>query len=237
MQTKVDEIAPNIFRLSTLVAEAAPDGFTFNQFLIRDDQPFLFHTGMRQLYPLVSEALRTLIPLDTLRWIGFAHIEADECGAMNLLLADAPNAEVVHGPVACLVSVNDLADRPPHMIGEEPLDLGEHRMRFIPTPHVPHNWESGLWHEQTTNTLLAGDLFTHTGDPAPITDGDVIGPALAAEELFQATSMSANLEPTLNQLAELEPQTLAMMHGSSFHGDGGAQLRSLATAYADSRLA
>jgi flavorubredoxin len=235
METKVDEIAPDIFRLSTLIAEAAPDGFTFNQFLIRDEQPFLFHTGMRQIYPLVSAALQTLIPLETLRWIGFGHIEADECGAMNLLLADAPHAEVVHGPLACLVSINDLADRPPHMVGDEPLDLGAHRMQFISTSHVPHNWESGLWHEQTTHTLLAGDLFAHTGDPAALTDGDIIGPALAAEQLFQSTSMSANLEPTLHQLADLEPQTLAMMHGGSFHGDGGTQLRTLAAAYADSR--
>jgi len=185
----------------------------------------------------VSVALQTLIPLETLRWIAFAHIEADECGAMNLLLADAPNSEVVHGPLACMVSLNDLADRPPHVIGDEPLDIGAHRLRFIPTPHVPHNWESGLWHEQTTNTLLAGDLFTHTGNPAAIIDGDVIGPSMAAEDLFHATSMSENLEPTLLQLAALEPTTLAMMHGSSFHGGGGAQLRSLAAAYADARSA
>jgi flavorubredoxin len=237
MQTNVDEIAPDIFRLSTLVPDVGPDGFTFNQFLIRDEQPFMFHTGMRQLYPLVSDALKTLIPLDSLRWIAFAHIEADECGAMNLLLADAPNAQVVHGPTACFVSLNDLADRPPHMIGPEPLEIGRHRLRFMETPHVPHNWESGLWHEETTNTLLAGDLFTHTGDPEALTDREIVGPAMAAEDVFHATSMSANLESTILSLADLEPTTLALMHGSSFHGDGGAQLRSLAAAYSEYRTA
>lgn len=235
MQTSIDEIAPDIFRLSTLIPDAAPGGFTFNQFLIRDEQPFLFHTGMRQLYPLVSEALRTLIPLESLRWIAFGHVEADECGAMNLLLADAPEAEVAHGVLACLVSLNDLADRPPRIMGEEPLDLGSHRLRFIATPHVPHNWESGLWYDETSRTLLAGDLFTHTGDPAAITESDLVGPALAAEDVFHATSMSENLEATILDLAALEPQTLAVMHGSSFSGDGAGALRSLASAYSEYR--
>ena len=117
MYTKIDEIAPDVFRLSTLVADVAPGGFAFNQFLVRDEQPFLFHTGMRQLYPLVSDAISKLIPIEDLRWISFAHVEADECGAMNLLLADAPQAEVVHGGLACMLSLNDLADRPPHVVG------------------------------------------------------------------------------------------------------------------------
>lgn len=237
MDTTIDEIAPDVFRLSTLVPDVGPDGFTFNQFLIRDEQPFLFHTGMRLLYPLVSEALRSLIPLESLRWIAFAHIEADECGAMNLLLADAPEAQVVHGPTACMVSLNDLADRPPHMIGDQPLELGRHLLRFIPTPHVPHNWESGLWFDESTQTLLAGDLFTQLGNPAPLTEGDIIGPSMRAERVFGATSLGANLEPTLHRLAELQPRTLAMMHGSSYRGDGAGQLRSLAAAYADYRSA
>jgi flavorubredoxin len=236
VHTNIDEIAPDVFRLSTLISEIGPEGFTFNQFLIRDEQPFLFHTGMRQLYPLVSEALRTLIPLESLRWIAFAHVEADECGAMNLLLADAPSAEVVHGPLACMVSLNDLADRPPRVIGDDPLDLGEHRLRFLPTPHVPHNWESGLWHDETSHTLFAGDLFTHLGDPVALTEGDVVGPAMAAEEVFHATSMSENLEATISDLAELDPQTLAVMHGSSVRGDCASQLRELATAYRGYRV-
>jgi flavorubredoxin len=231
MYTKIDEIAPDVFRLSTLVPDVAPGGFTFNQFLVRDEQPFLFHTGMRQLYPLVSDAISKLIPIEDLRWISFAHVEADECGAMNLFLAEAPKAEVVHGGLACMVSLNDLADRPPHIIGDDALDLGRHRMRFVPTPHVPHNWESGLWFDETTSTLFAGDLFTHAGDVPALTVDDVVEPALVGEEIFHSTSLGPDLVPTLGRLADLRPTTLALMHGSSFTGDGATQLRSLAAGY------
>ena len=182
---------------------------------------------MRGLYPLVSEAISKVIPLDTLRWISFAHIEADECGAMNLLLADAPQAEVVHGELACMLSINDMADRPPHAVGDEPLVIGSHRMRFLPTPHVPHNWESGLWFDETTSTLFAGDLLSHIGPGPAVTEDDVVEQALVAEEMFHQTSLSANLSPTIERLAELEPSTLAIMHGSSFHGDGATQLRAV----------
>ena len=231
MYTKIDEIAPDVFRLSTLVDGVAPGGFTFNQFLIRDEQPFLFHTGMRQLYPLVSDAISKLIPIEDLRWISFGHVEADECGAMNLLLADAPQAEVVHGGLACMLSLNDLADRPPHVIGDDVLDLGHHRLRFLPTPHVPHNWESGLWFDETTSTLFAGDVFTHTGDGPAVTEDDVVELAFVAEDLFHATSLGPDLVPTLGRLADLRPTTLALMHGSSFTGDGATQLRALAAGY------
>jgi flavorubredoxin len=233
METKVDEIAPDVFRLSTLVEDAAPGGFTFNQFVVRDEQPFLFHTGMRQLYPLVSEAVASLVPLDDLRWISFGHVEADESGAANLFLADAPNAQVAHGEMACLISLNDLCDRPPRaMAADEVLDLGTHRLRFLPTPHVPHNWESGLWFDETTETLFCGDLFTHVGDVPAVVEDDLVEPAMLAESIFHATSGGADLLPTLERLADLEPTTLAVMHGSSFKGDGGTQLRSLAAGYA-----
>jgi flavorubredoxin len=231
--TTVDEIAPEIFRLSTYIPEVGPTGLAFNQFLIRDAEPMLFHTGMRQLFPLVSEAVSSLIPLTELRWISFSHVEADECGAMNQFLAASPRAEVVHGGLACMVSLNDLADRPPHVIGEDALDIGAKRMRFLPTPHVPHNWESGLWFEETTGTLLAGDLFTAGGNGPALTDDDIIEPALFAEEVFHSTSMGPDLLPTLERLATLEPATLALMHGTSFHGDGATQLRRLAAAYAE----
>ena len=231
MQSTVDEIAPGVYRLSTWVPDISPDGFTFNQFLLTGDEPFLFHCGHRQLFPLVSEAINRIMPLEKLRWISFGHVEADECGAVNLLLDAAPNAEVIHGPLACLVSLNDLCDRPPVIIGEETLDVGGHRLRFLPTPHVPHNWEAGLWFDETTSTLLAGDLFTHTGNPAPLIDSDLVGPALAAEQIFHATGLSTNLDPTLQQLADLNPTTLALMHGSSYSGDGAAQLRALADGY------
>jgi flavorubredoxin len=232
METTIDEIAPDVFRLSTLIPEVAPGGFSFNQFLVRDEQPFLFHTGMRQLYPLVSAAIAKVVPLDDLRWIGFAHVEADECGAMNLLLADAPAAQVVHGELACMLSLNDMADRPPFGIGDEVLDLGNHRLRFLPTPHVPHNWESGLWFDETTATLFAGDLFTQTGDLPALTEDDVVEPALQAEAVFHQTSLGPAVASTIERLADLAPTTLAVMHGSSFHGDGATQLRSLAAGYA-----
>ena len=231
MFTTIDEIAPDIFRLSTYVPAVGPTGLSFNQFLIRDEQPFLFHTGMRQLYPLVSEAVSKIIDIADLRWISFGHVEADECGAMNLFLADAPSAEVIHGGVACMVSLNDLADRPPRVAGDEPLVIGQHRLRFIATPHVPHGWESGVWFDETTRTLFAGDLFTHGGDVPALVDDDIVAPALVSEEVFHSTSFSPNLVPTLEQLALLEPTTLATMHGSSYRGNGATQLRALAAGY------
>jgi flavorubredoxin len=235
LQTKVDEIASGIFRISTWVPGITEHGFTFNQFLLTGDEPFLFHCGMRQLFPLVSAAIAKVIPIEQLRWISFAHIEADECGAMNMLLAAAPQAQVIHGPLACMLSLTDMCDRPPVVAGTEPgdtHDIGGHRLRYIATPHVPHNWESGLWFDETTSTLLAGDLFTHTGQCPALTESDCIAPALEAEELFHATGLTTNLAPTLEQLAQLTPTTLALMHGASFTGDGAAQLRGLADGYA-----
>jgi flavorubredoxin len=234
METTIHEVAPDIFRLSTHIDEVAPPaGFSFNQFLIRGDEPFLFHTGMRQLFPLVSDAVSRLIAIDDLRWISFAHVEADELGAMNNFLAAAPNAQVVHGALAVDISLNDLADRAPRAMGDdEVLDVGGHRLRFLPTPHVPHNWESGLWFDDTTRTLLAGDLFTQVGSAGPVTSDDMIEASLTAEEIFHFTSLGPNVVPTLRRLATLQPTTLATMHGPSYQGDGSAQLRSLASAYA-----
>lgn len=230
METRIDEIAPDIFRLSTFVADVPPEGFTFNQFLVRGEEPFLFHTGMRQLFPLVSAALGRLIRLESLRWISFAHVEADEMGAANELLAAAPAATVAHTPLAVMVSLNDLMDRPPLAI-TDPLDTGGHRMRLIPTPHVPHNWESALWFDETTYTLLAGDLFTSLGDGPAVTSDDLVAPALEAERLFRFSSLGPALVPTIRRLAEPEPAVLACMHGSSFEGDGSGQLHALAEAY------
>src|SRR6201990_1623301 len=238
LQTKVDEIASGIFRISTWVPGITEHGFTFNQFLLTGDEPFLFHCGMRQLFPLVSAAIARVIPVEQLRWISFAHIEADECGAMNMLLAAAPQAQVIHGPLACMLSLTDMCDRPPVVSGTEPgdtHDIGGHRLRFIATPHVPHNWESGLWFDETTSTLLAGDLLTHTGQCPALTESDCVAPALEAELLFHATGLTTNLAPTLEQLARwahVEPRPLALMHGASFSGDGAGQLRGLSDAYA-----
>src|ERR1700756_1873745 len=215
-ETQVGEIAPDIYRLSTRVPDISEHGFTFNQFLLTGEQPFLFHCGMRQLFPLVSQAIQRVIPLKQLRWISLGHIEADECGAMNMLLASAPDAEVIHGPLACMLSLNDMCDRPPVVADDKPLDIGGHRLRFIATPHVPHNWEAGLWFDETTSTLLAGDLLTHTGRCQALTESDCVAPALEAESLFHATGLTTNLAPTLEQLAQLQPTTLATMHGASF---------------------
>ncbi|MFG1933068.1 MBL fold metallo-hydrolase [Mycobacterium sp. NPDC048908] len=232
METTVVEIETDIYRLSTWIPDIGEHGFTMNQFLLTGDEPFLFHCGQRQLFPLVSEAINRVIAVEKLRWLSFGHLEADECGAMNMFLDAAPNAEVIHGPLACTLSLIDMCDRPPVQATDEPLDIGGHRLRFLPTPHVPHNWEAGLWFDETTTTLLAGDLMAQAGNPAPLTESDCVAPAIAAEHLFHATGLTTNLQPTLEQLANLQPTTLAIMHGSSYSGDGGAQLRALAEGYA-----
>lgn len=236
METKIAEIADGIFRLSTRVAEIAPPaGFTFNQFLIKGEQPLLFHCGMRHQFEHVSAAVAKIIPLESLRWISFGHVEADECGAMNQWLATARRAQVAHGRTACMVSLNDLADCPPRPLADgEVIDLGGKRIRYIDTPHVPHCWEAGVMFEETTGTLLCGDLFTHLGDGPAVTTGDILGPAIAAEEIFHATSIGGATAPTIRRLAGLKPKTLGLMHGSSFTGDCAATLHGLADYYAAS---
>lgn len=237
MQTRIDEIAPNVFRLSTCVPEVAPGGFTFNQFVLRADAPLLFHTGPRRMFPLVSEAIAKVVPLAKLRYIAFGHVEADECGAMNDLLALAPEAEVVHGALGCMVQLDDLCDRPPRRMADgEVLDLGGLRVRHIDTPHVPHNWEARVLFEETAKTLFCGDLFTHTGDGPALTDEDIVSAALGAEDIFGATALAPSTAPTIRKLAELDPRTLALMHGSSTSRGCADQLRRLADAYAE-RLA
>jgi flavorubredoxin len=232
METTVVEIATDIYRLSTWIPDIGPSGFTMNQFLLTGDEPFLFHCGQRQLFPLVSEAVNRVLPVEKLRWISFGHLEADECGAMNMFLDAAPNAEVIHGALACMLSLIDMCDRAPVQAREESLDIGGHLLRFISTPHVPHNWEAGLWFDEATSTLFAGDLLAQAGNPAPLTESDCVAPAIEAEEFFHATGLTTNLQPTLEQLAELNPTTLAIMHGSSYTGNGAAQLRALAEGYA-----
>lgn len=233
MQTSLQEIGPRIYRLSTFFPDLLPGGFTFNQFLVDAEQPLLFHTGMRGLYvPVVDAASRAVVP-DRLRWMSFGHVEADECGSMNDWLAVAPRAVVVHGEVGCMVSLNDLADRPPRALPQgESLDLGGRSIRLIPTPHVPHGWESVVMFEETTQTLFCGDLFTHAGDGPALTQADIVGPALEMERIFPGgTALTPTTGPTLRSLAELKPKTLAVMHGSSFEGDCAAALEALAAGY------
>lgn len=237
-QTKVDEIADGIYRLSTNIPEVAPGGFTFNQFIVKADEPLLFHCGLRALFPQISEAAATVIPLESLRWITFGHVEADECGSMNEWLAVAPRAEVAHGAIGCLVSLNDMADRPPRQLEDgEVIDLGGKRVRHFDTPHVPHNWEARVLHEETTNTLLSGDIGEHTGGDRPaLTEDDIVGPAMEGEEMFLASSLTPALAPTIRKLAELQPATMAIMHGSSYSGDCAGTLNALADYY-DKRVA
>jgi flavorubredoxin len=236
-ETRVSEIADGIYRLSTFVSEVAPPaGFVFNQFLVLGDEPLLFHTGPRRMFPLVREAVSRITPAEKLRWIAFGHYEADECGSMNDWLAIAPNAEVAHGMTGSMVSLTDMADRPPHILQDgQVIDIGGKRIRYLDTPHVPHGWDAGLMYEETTGTLLCGDLFTQVGDDKALTDRDIIGPAIAAEDMFHASSLHPTLGPTIRKLAALRPRTLALMHGPSFNGDGAAALNALADDY-DSRI-
>jgi flavorubredoxin len=233
MHTDVSEIAPGIYRFSTLVPQIAPPlGFTFNQFLVNADEPLLFHCGPRAMFPLVWSAMERVMPASKLRWIGFGHVESDECGSMNQWLAAAPNAQVVHGQTACMVSLNDMADRPPRALTHgEVLDLGGRRVRYLDTPHVPHAWESGVMYEEVTGTLFCGDLFTHLGNGPAITEDSILEPAIAAEDAFQATALTPMTAPTLRMLAALAPVRLAVMHGSSFKGDCAGQLSRLADYY------
>jgi flavorubredoxin len=237
MDIAVDEIADHIYRLSTFVPEVGPTGFTFNQFLIDDEEPLLFHTGHRAMAPEVAGVIDRVVGLDRLRWITFGHVEADECGGMNRLLAASPNSEVAHGALGCLVSLDDLADRPPVPLADgQVLELGTHRVRHIDTPHVPHGWEARVLYEESTGTLLCGDLLTQLGNPQPVRSDDVVGAAVEAEDLFGASCLTPTTGPTIRKLAALEPTTLAVMHGASFTGACAAQLMTLADDY-ERRLA
>jgi flavorubredoxin len=232
MVTTVDEIAQGIYRLSTLVPEIGPDGFTFNQFLVDDDEPLLFHTGHRSMFPSICDAIATILPVSSLRWITFGHVESDECGAMNEFLAAAPTAQVAHGAIGCMVSLNEMADRTPRALADgEVLEIGAHRLRHINTPHVPHGWDARVLYDETSGTLFCGDLFTHLGNGPAVTEGDVIGPAMEAESLFRSTSLAPDSASVFRKLGALEPSTLALMHGSSYRGKGGDALRDLAGAY------
>ena len=233
METKVNEIADGIYRLSTWVAEIAPPaGFAFNQFLVNAEEPLLFHTGPRAMFPLVSEAVSRIVPVERVRWISFGHVEADECGSMNQWLAAAPNAQITHSAIGCMVSVNDLADRPPRPVADgEVIDLGGKRVRHLDTPHVPHGWDAHLLFEETTGTLLCGDLFTATGNSPALTEDDIVEPALVAEEMFLATCLTPATAPTIRSLTDLHPRTLGLMHGPSFSGDVQGALHALAGGY------
>jgi flavorubredoxin len=236
MESTVTEIAPDTFRVSTF----NPDfGIQFNQFVVRDAEPFLMHTGLRKMFPTTLAAVRTILDPATLRWIGYSHFEPDECGALNEWLATAPSAQAVCGIVGNAVMLTDFADRPARALADDDvLSLGRHRLRYLATPHVPHGWDAGFFYDESERTLFCSDLFFQPGDPAPLLEGDIVTPARAAVQMGKmgplANDMpySAATDRTLVRLAALAPRTLAMMHGSSFRGDGGAALRGLATVLA-----
>lgn len=232
--TTVSEIAEGLYRISTYVpAIAPPAGFTFNQFLVVGDEPLLFHTGPRRMFPLVRDAVAQVVAPERLRWITFGHVEADECGSMNEWLAIAPRAQVAHGAIGCSVQLMDLADRPPQeLANDQVLDLGRgKRVRYIDTPHTPHGWDAGVIFEESTSTLLCGDLFTQVGRGSPLTASDIVGPAIAAEDMFKYSALNPDMGATIRRLAALAPRTLALMHGPSFNGDTVGALRALADDY------
>jgi flavorubredoxin len=234
MEAKVDEIADGVYRISAYVPGIAPPaGFTFNHFLILGKAPLLFHTGFRRMFPTVRAAVEKVLPVEKLRWICFGHYEADECGAMNEWLAAAPHADVMHGQTGVLVSLDDMADRPPRVLADgEVVDLGRgKRVRYNDTPHIPHGWDGGVLFEESAGALLCGDLFTQIGDGRALTSSDIVGPAIAAEDLFRYSSLNPSMGATIRSLAALAPRTLALMHGPSYTGDGAAALRALADDY------
>jgi len=230
---QIDEIAPDIYRISVL----APGlDMQFNHFLVRDDEPLLFHTGMRGMFAATSEALATLIDPASLRWISWSHFEVDECGALNDWLAIAPHATPVCGAVGALVNVNDFANRAPRALGEDDvLTTGTHRFRWVATPHLPHGWDAGMLFEERDRVLFCSDLFHQYGNVEPITRADVVGRYRDAIAAMQAHPVLMDYMPftpatraRLEQLAALQPRLLAAMHGSSFAGDGAAALRAAA---------
>jgi flavorubredoxin len=228
--TNVHEIADDIYRINTPIEIPGAGGFSFNQYLIVDDEPLLFHTGLRKMFPLVREAVASVIPVKKLRYIGFSHVEADECGSLNEWLAAAPESVPLCGVVAAMVSIRDLADREPRALADgELLSLGRHSVRWFDTPHLPHAWECGFLLEEQTSTLLCGDLFTQGGsDLPPITESDILGPSEAFRKQMDYFSHTKNARAMLERLASTSPTTLACMHGSAWRGNGAKLLRALA---------
>jgi flavorubredoxin len=228
--TNVHEICDGIYRINTPVVFANGAGFSFNQYLLASDEPLLFHTGPRKMFPLVREAVASVLPVESLCYIGFSHVEADECGSLNEWLAVAPRAVPLCGTVAALVSIEDLADRSPRALADgEVLSLGRHAVRWLDAPHLPHAWECGFLTEETTSTLLCGDLFTQGGADLPaVTEADILGPSEIFRQRMDYFSHTKHAAALLEKLAATNPATLACMHGSAWQGDAAGLLRALA---------
>ena len=231
--TNVHEVAEGIYRINTpVILGGGAGGFSFNQYLVVDDDPLLFHTGLRKMFPLVREAVASVLPVERLRYIALSHVEADECGSLNEWLAAAPRSSPLCGTIAALVSINDLADRPARALADgEVLSLGKHSVRWLDTPHLPHAWECGFMIDEHTKTLFCGDLFTQGGATLPpITESDILGPSEATRHRMDYFSYTKNARGMLERLASTTPATLACMHGSAWRGDGAKLLRALADA-------
>lgn len=231
--TNVHEVSDGIYRINTPVVIPG-GGFSFNQYLIVDDEPLLFHTGLRKMFPLVRQAVESVMPVERLRYIGFSHVEADECGSLNEWLAVAPQSTPLCGAVAAMVSIEDLADRSPRAVADgETLSLGTHSVQWFDAPHLPHAWECGFLMELRTGTLLCGDLFTQPGSKLPpVTEADILGPSEAFRQKMDYFSHTRNAPAMLERLAAMAPGTLACMHGSAWRGDGAGLLRGLSNALA-----
>jgi len=228
--TNVHEIAEGIYRINTPLPIPGAGGFSFNQYLITDDEPLLFHTGPRKMFPLVREALASIMPVENLRYIAFSHVEADECGSLNEWLAVAPQSVPLCSTIGAMVSVNDVADRPAKALADgEVISLGNHKMHWFETPHMPHGWDCGLIMDETTSTLFCGDLFTQGGGaelPA-VTESDILGPSEEFRKPLDYFSHTPDVKPLIEKMAAMTPTTLACMHGSAWRGDGAALLRAL----------
>jgi flavorubredoxin len=232
METNINEIATDVYRISTF----APDyGLEFNQFLIKDEQPFLMHTGFRKMFDVTREAVAKIVDPATLRWIGFSHFEPDECGALNEWLQVAPDAQAACSVVCNTVMLNDYADRPARPLNDnEVLEIGKRRLRFLATPHLPHSWDAGLFFEETDQTLLCSDLFFHPQSDVPLIESDIVGRARESILFGMQSPLAKDMpytpytDSTMQRLAELAPRTLALMHGSSFRGDGRKAIEDLA---------
>jgi flavorubredoxin len=228
MTPRIDEVAPDLYRISVYAPQL---DLQFNHFLVKDDEPLLFHTGMRGMFPVVRDAVATLIDPAALRWIGWSHFEVDECGALNEWLNAAPNATPVCGELGAMINIADFSNRPPRGLkANEVFETGRHRFRFVPTPHLPHGWDAGMFFEERDSVLLCSDLLHQIGNVEPVTTSDVAGRYRHALETYQQSPLmdyvpyTENTKRHLATLASLKPRVLAAMHGSTFVGDGGAAL-------------
>ena len=228
--TRVDEVAAGIYRISSPL-DVIPGGFTFNSYLIAGDEPLLFHTGYRKLFPITLDAVKKVMPVEKLRWIGGSHFESDEYGALNDFLEAAPQATPFASEIGALTSLNDFAVRPARGFADgEEFSLGSRRLKWLYTPHVPHGWDCGVLFDLTTQTLLCGDLFTQAGaNPPPVTESEILTASEGMRGMLDYYAHSTSTAAILERLASLQPSLLACQHGSAYRGDGAALLRELAT--------